>query len=165
MPVSIRGSGQVPVQIVSTTKTDTFSASVATTALSGTVTGLTATITPTSASNKILVIIHGHFSSSGDAATYTNLYRGSTQICIADAAGSRGRKTSSSIGSGYSLPSTAITFLDSPATTSAVTYSLQLSHINAGTLTVYVNRTSADDDGARFARFTSTITVMEISGT
>ena len=163
MAVTIRGSGQVPVQVVSTTKTDTFSASVTTGGLSGTVTGLTATITPTSASNKVLVIIHGHFSSSGDAATYTNLYRDTTQICLADAAGSRGRKTSSSIGSGYSLPSTSITFLDSPSTTSAITYSLQLSHINAGTLTCYLNRTSADDDGARFGRFTSTITVMEIA--
>ena len=152
------------LQVVSTTKTDTFSASVVTTGLSGTVTGLTASITPRSASNKVLVTIHGHFSSSGDAATYTNLYRNSTQICLADAASTRGRRTSGSIGAGYSLPSTAITFLDSPATTSSVTYSLQLSHINAGTLTVYLNRTSADDDGGRFARFTSTITVQEIQG-
>jgi hypothetical protein len=152
------------LQVVSTTKTDTFSASVGTTGLSGTVTGLTAAITPRSASNKVLITIHGHFSSSGDAATYTNLYRDSTQICLADAASTRGRRTSGSIGSGYSLPSTAITFLDSPATTSSVTYSLQLSHISAGTLTVYLNRTSADDDGGRFARFTSTITVQEIAG-
>jgi hypothetical protein len=156
-------AGQV-IQVVSTTKTDTFSASVASAGESGTVTGLTATITPSSASNKIFIIIHGHFSASTDTATFTSLFRDATKICLGDTASNRGRRTSGSSGDSYSLNSTSITFLDSPSTTSAITYSLKLAQISPSTATVYVNRTPADDDASRFGRFTSTITVMEIKG-
>jgi hypothetical protein len=50
--------------------------------------------------------------------------------------------------------------LDSPATTSATTYKLEMK-MNSGTS--FVNRSNADTDSAVFARYASTITVMEIA--
>ena len=51
---------------------------------------------------------------------------------------------------------TSFTFLDSPETTSATTYKLQM-RTNAGTVTI--NRRNSTD-----AAFTSTFTLMEIAG-
>jgi hypothetical protein len=165
MPVTINGSGQVPVRIVSTTKTDTFSASLAS-AASTSVTGLSASITPTSSSNRVLVICHISMAAEnvGCAAI---LKRGATSICIGDAAGSRTRVTvgSARLISGFEdSPVSSFVFLDSPATTSATTYSVDLFNSRAATNTLYVNRSSADGDSSTTVRTTSTITVMEISG-
>ena len=57
-------------------------------------------------------------------------------------------------------PGTAI-FLDSPASTSELTYKLQ-GKIRATTL--YVGRTVFDTDNDNASRHTSSITVMEIAG-
>ena len=53
LPANVIGAGAV-LQVVSTAKTDTFSESVATGATSGDVTGLTASITPSSTSSNVL---------------------------------------------------------------------------------------------------------------
>ena len=87
MPVSINGSGQVPVQVVSTTKTDTFTTTSTTFT---TITGLTASITPRSASSKILIIVDVTGSQEvGVNDAFIGLFRDSTQIALGDAAGSR----------------------------------------------------------------------------
>ena len=54
-----------------------------------------------------------------------------------------------------------MTHLDSPATTSAVTYGLY--HAEEGTNALYVNRSVNDTDNDNFCRVASSITVMEIS--
>jgi hypothetical protein len=56
----------------------------------------------------------------------------------------------------------AMNFLDSPATTSSVTYKVQ-ALAQSGSTTA-VGRTVADSDNVVIARFPSTITVMEIAG-
>jgi hypothetical protein len=56
-----------------------------------------------------------------------------------------------------------INFLDSPATTSAVTYKIQIRNGNA-TGAIFVNRAQDDSDIFYSPRGTSSITVMEISG-
>jgi len=161
------------LQVVSTTKTDTFSASIAQGALSA-VTGLSATITPSSASSKILVLGQvnaatavGSFYLEGVTAVLT---RGGTAICIGDAAGSRGRGTSSggSVVAANGLDeiaqSISILFLDSPATTSATTYAVEVGHSRAGTTTVVVNSPGLTSlDRSDIWRTTSTITVLEVS--
>lgn len=160
MSVSISGSGQVPVQVVSATKTDTFS----TTSTSFTdITGLSASITPSSSSSKILVtVVLGATTSDNDVAA-TLLLRGSTAIAVGDGAnGVLGQIYHGGGSSGehwYGHVPTVMTFLDSPATTSATTYKVQM-RVNAGT--GYLNRTTAD--GSQYAgRTVSTITLMEIS--
>jgi hypothetical protein len=148
------------LQVVSTTKTDTFS----TPSVSFVdITGLSVSITPTSTSSKILIIFSLPASSSSSAAWYCNLVRNSTNIVVGDAAGSRVQTTVSS----YSAPATqsfpmSFQYRDSPSATSATTYKLQLRA--QSTFTAYVNRTTTDTDNSVYQRTTSTITVMEIAG-
>lgn len=160
---SDRGTGQV-LQVVSTTKTDTF------TSTSGTftdITGLSATITPTSSSSKILVLAHTISSNDDDRACFVRLMRDSTAISIGDAAGSRIRVSSYSssiVSGGINLVTVHnINFLDSPATTSSTTYKLQgLINVSSPS-TFYINRWGSDTDATSRGRGVSTITLMEIS--
>lgn len=169
-------TGQVPdanapsgsvIQVVSVTKTD--SASGTNTQQSSWSNVLSASITPISSSNKILIIAHLNWSSalvSGDASPLTRLARGSTAICIGDAAGSRPRTTT-----GYNWPgrsdmqeNLSITFLDSPGTTSSTTYNVQIAirGVTSGG-TWYVNRSVDDGNNVEEPRTASTITLMEIA--
>lgn len=163
MPVTIRGSGQVPVQVIQTVKTDTFS----TTSTSFTdITGLSVNITPTNSNNKILITYAYQTTVSGlVTASFSRLMRDSTAIGIGDAAGSRTRATLSSYaGDGASTNGFVVhsmNFIDSPNTTSSVTYKVQM-FTQSGT--AYVNRTITDADAASTPRNIATITVMEISG-
>jgi hypothetical protein len=156
------------VQVKSTVKTDTFTASVATGAKTA-ITGVSVSITPTSASNKVLVIaqITGGQSGAG-VGTFYQLMRGATAIGIGDAASSRQVVTSGILGdpsvqAAECLVSGVMVFLDSPATTSATTYSVDVSHASASTQTVYVNRSQADSNNGYIARGASTITVFEVT--
>lgn len=156
--LSTASAGTV-LQVVSTTKTDTFSMSSTT---FGDVTGLSVSITPTSATSKILVISNLNWGSSGNDINATRLLRDSTVISAGAAASNRspsfaGMRTASA----DNIETVSVTFLDSPATTSATTYKVQVRVGSADT--VYVNRTSTDTDVSAFPRTVSSITVMEIS--
>jgi len=146
------GAGSV-LQVVSTTKTDTFSMT------GGTfvdITGLSATITPTSATSKIFIIVNLAVSSSGGAGLNTfNLVRNSTNISQPATTPAFAGTFCAYLDLGDNILPLAINFLDSPATTSATTYKLQM---KSNTGTQYVNRRSSTDTA-----FTSTITVMEIA--
>ena len=150
------------LQVVQTVKTDTFTT---TSSSFVDITGMSVTITPSSTSSKILVT--GMLNGSQDVGanrTYVKLLRGSTAICIGDAAGSRIRGLGGFSSNDSTLASSPLSFsfLDSPATTSATTYKLQIAS-TAGSGTCFVNRTDTDlDDGQ--IRMASTITVMEIAG-
>jgi len=163
------GAGKI-LQVVSTTKTDTFSASVAQ-GTSTPITGLSVTITPNSASSNILVIgqINGSSDGASEAAV-TVLTRNGAAICVGDAAGSRSLATS---GSGYTSSATGykespysigILFLDSPATTSSTTYAVEIGSTFFGTSGVFVNTGGNTAlDRSDVWRTTSSITVMEVS--
>ena len=148
------------IQVVSTTKTDTFS----TTSTSyADITGLSVSITPSSATSKIYVVAQVTGGGTpGTNNTNFRLVRDSTAICIGTSGGgSRIQSTTSATPpDGNALQSLIISFLDSPATTSATTYKIQ-QIVPSGT--GYVNRTSSDLDASYIARATSTITVMEIA--
>lgn len=150
------------LQVLQATKTDSFS----TTSTSDVdITGLSVTITPSSSANKILVSFSTVGSINGDIAHgYFNIVRGSTLIFKGDAAGSRTGATSviNEPTPGQMLCYSQ-TYLDSPATTSATTYKLQLHSSNGNT--IYVNRSARDNDAAAYdGRAVSSITVMEIKG-
>ena len=146
-------------QILSVTKTDTFTTS--STSFTD-ITGLSQAITPAAASSKILVI----YSVSGINTAGTNrsairMMRDSTAIAVGAAAGSRTQSTFQwDLQAGSNILSYAGSYLDSPATTSAVTYKAQAISLDPGT--TYVNRSVSDTDSSAFSRLTSTITVMEI---
>jgi hypothetical protein len=162
MAVTINGSGQIPVQIQSVVKTDTFT--MASTTFTD-ITGLSVNITPTNSANKILVI--AHVNTVGTVTTSSSgirLVRNSTAISVGDAAGSRVQVSGGSNYGNYGVTITgdSIVFLDSPATTSSTTYKIQ---IQAYSSTAYVNRSPVDSNDPAYYRTVSSITVMEISGT
>ena len=150
-------SGAV-LQIVSATKTNAFS-TTSTTFVD--ITDLSVSITPTSTSNKILVVA----SVSGIGTDVSNagstgivLVRGSTQIAVnTDATEKFSIHLSQRLVSSSEFTlNGAIVHLDSPSTTSSTTYKIQGKAV-AGTL--YVNRSTSGYDGS-----VSSITVMEIAG-
>ena len=161
---AVVGVGKV-LQVVSTAKTDTFTASVASGAQTA-ITGLSVAITPTSATSTILVLATVSMGTSGTQLPFYSLTRGGSPIGVGAAAGSRQQATGGS-GADTSLTRStsggSITFLDSPATTSATTYAVNIGHTSISTQTVYVNRSELDTDATNFCRTISTITVMEIS--
>ena len=150
------------LQIKSTIKTDTFSMSSSTPA---DVTGLSVSITPTSASNKIMIFaaLSAGNNTNNSVSVYPRLVRDSTVIAIGDTAGSRRRITSNASFLDNNSNMTTIPFmvLDSPATTSATTYKIQVSAQT--TNTIYINRTNDDTDSDIYPRAVSTITVMEVA--
>ena len=54
-------------------------------------------------------------------------------------------------------------YLDSPATTSATTYAIDVLNFDVSTHTVYVNRPALDSNTAQYTRAISTIIAMEVS--
>ena len=151
------------LQVVQTVKTDTFSASHGSTV---DITGLSVSITPSSSSNKVLVTYDTNVSmANGSYHAHIFLVRGSTKIFLGDAEGSRTRASnfviSGNDGNGgiYYYPVHG-EFLDSPATTSATTYKIQLLGQNN---TMYVNRTQYDSDATGVNRIVSQITVKEVA--
>jgi hypothetical protein len=111
-------------------------------------TGLTATITPSSASNKILVIVNqaDTYKATSDTSARLLLLRGSTGLIVFAAFASGTASTATNVTS----PGT--NYLDSPATTSAVTYKTQVLSNSGPGVTV------------QFGSSVSTITLMEIKG-
>jgi len=150
------------VQVKSVTKTSVFT----TTSTSFTdVTGLSVSITPTSASNKILVMVSFMLSAnSGAGYPMTRILRDSTAIYVGDTAGNR-------------TPTFAITnlfgtdsrnssnpsaqFVDTPATTSAITYKLQA--LNSAGNTTRIGAGGDDDNVTSSARGAASIVVMEVT--
>lgn len=145
-------------QVVSTAKTDSFT-TTSTTFVD--ITGLSLTITPTQTTSKILIMSYVVAGVSGDIAINARLMRDSTAIFIGDAAGSRPRDT---YYAGLNVSNLGIAFspiyLDSPSTTSAITYKVQV-FCNTGTL--YVNRSTQDRDTTAYdGRTASSITAFEV---
>jgi hypothetical protein len=117
-------------------------------------TGLTATITPSSASSKILVLVthNGNHKSADDAnnTLLIKLFRASTEI------GKTGSVNFTASAAQALLSSVSFNVVDSPSSTSAVTYKTQFKNINGGA-SVGVQKTSGGDWDS-----TSYITLIEI---
>ena len=143
------GGGGGIIQVVNTY----FNTSLSGTVSSRTDIGLSLSITPTSSSNKVLVIIDlADVSKYGGTGTgsYARfwLMRGSTDLIrFGGQAGYSGDTSTTSVGS------VSTNYLDSPATTSAVTYKVQWQN-PAGAGTIEMNASGT----------VSTMTLMEVSG-
>jgi hypothetical protein len=146
-------AGGKVLQVVQTTKLNTFS----TNSTSFTdITDLSVSITPASASNKVLVFAFTNGSTTGSTAMI-NLVRDSTAIFQPSGSPSLPSVANVTSGSSDRNVSATISFLDSPSTTSATTYKVQIK-MESGTQTVYVNRRADSADHA----YTSSIIAMEI---
>ena len=161
--VNIQSNGFV-LRCFSTTKTDVQTLDGGTTFQA--IENFSVSIDPLKASNKFLIIGHIHFATQGFLG-HVQLLRNGTAICIGDAASNRVRVTGTTqyaaTDDNYFCSNVPLNFLDSPNTTSTVTYSVQGNYYTSGNS--YVNRTHSDRDYSFYeARYSSTMTVMEIAG-
>ena len=164
------GVGGGLIQTVSTAKTNTFS----TNSTSYTdITGFNATITPTSSSNKILVLVNlvygGHANLYGFGRLVRTISGGSaTPISVGDAGGgsriqaSLALQMTNNSNQEYKTKTASMSFLDSPNTTTSTNYKLQC-HTNNGGRDVYINWPLNNDNGDYIGRYASSITLMEVT--
>ena len=155
------GGGKI-LQVVSVSKTDQFS-STSTSFVD--ITGLSINITPSSTNSKILVI--AQITASGeDAGTGIMLDRSGTEPLKANADGSRqvftmiGTYAGSNAEMTYGNGANHISFLDSPNTTSQLTYKLKGKTRSANPFRVNITRYTSNDTNCSLG--TSTLTVMEV---
>jgi hypothetical protein len=129
------------------------------------VTGWTATITPSTATAKILVLVDIKYAQTlNNNAVHVRLVRGGTSIYDRGTVGSRVASSVSGTGAwstaGYGTNATTLIKLDSPETTSPVTYGVQIRIGTAGT--AVINSFGTDADNATIGLYPSTITVIEV---
>jgi hypothetical protein len=143
IPKATLPTGSVLQVVQGSTSTQVSAATTATTD-----TGLTATITPTSSSSKILIIVSQNFLISGGNPNSGSIYliRNSTQI---NTSGTYPIWTTAGTEIGLVFN---ITLLDSPATTSATVYKTQQKLRDGGSMNTQRDSLTA-----------STITLMEIA--
>ena len=129
------------------------------------VSNMSCTITPTSSSNKILVLMSLMLGASGDTTIGGTIRRGSTIVAQANAQDNRTQNTFGA-GNGASSKLWRMTpmqcnVLDSPSTTSSIVYTVRVG--GNGGRNVYINREGRNSNSATDTCIaTSSLTVMEI---
>ena len=154
------------LQVVSTTKTDTASQTIAAGATGNDITGLTVSITPSNANNKIYLTCTLSASASSLGMSF---YKDGSILSGAtgDASGSKARIFATYYGAGYQLVPSTIQYLDTAGGTSAITYSIRIFNSNTFSITTAINynSTARSAFGAGTLDYVgaSTITAMEIA--
>jgi hypothetical protein len=144
--------------VVQTVKTDTFTTTSTTFTA---VTGLAASITPSSTSSKVLVIVtlNGIGVSTGTESPFQqfNVRRGTTNIGQPSAGGTPAtiQATMGTVSQGM-VASASIVLLDSPSTTSPISYNVTM---RTNTATSYLNRRGSSAEQTTV----SSITVIEVA--
>jgi len=144
------------LQVVQTTKTDTFST---TSDIYVDITGMSVSITPKFATSTILVMVSMTVGVASANFSPVSLLRNSTLIAQPSNSATFKATMNSYPGDtgGLSQSAYVINWIDSPATTSATTYKLQIYTTGGGA--TWVNARPAAQNGTTV----STITVMEIA--
>jgi hypothetical protein len=159
------GAASAILQVVQGVKADTFETTASTYQA---VTGLSATITCSSTASKVLVTtsVPFHVGEGGsiDRAGFLTVFRGATNLSNPTSPGDRTKAFHGQENhqGGRAIPAAAISFLDSPASTSALTYQVHL----FGSIgeRARVNYGSTDGDNSQSGRGVATITLMEVAG-
>ena len=163
------GAGGGVVQTKSTEKADTFT----TTSTTFTdLTGLNVDITPTSSSNKILILVNITFGGNTNLYAFGRLVRtisggGETPIGVGNASGNRTRASmpfhNLDLGNAvYHIKESSFMFLDSPNTTTSTNYKIQCFTHSSGS-SLFINRPQNDDNASYIGRISSNITAMEVT--
>ena len=127
------------------------------------VTGLSASITPSSSSNKVLVHSSINFNNAAGEGFKGYLVRGSTDIGVSTAASSStatfplGTMANTN---NYWLNTTGGFVLDTPSTTSATTYKIQMEVLST-TYTIFINKPARNTSGD--VAVPSFITLFEVA--
>ena len=152
------------IQVIQAIRTDADSESLAVGAFSAAI--LSAAITPQKTTSKILVLCNLHITTgTATAGSAALLRRGGTDIGIGDASGSAVRATGGGFGGAVSNrmhSNIAMTILDSPSTTSEITYTAHGKHGYNTTQLLYWNREQVSVTSGANSRVSSTLTLMVI---
>tara|TARA_Y100001963_G_scaffold153513_1_gene240427 strand:+ start:564 stop:1163 length:600 start_codon:yes stop_codon:yes gene_type:complete len=168
------GVGGKILQVVSSTKTDASTtttsswADIAGTDQAGSGSIWCAKITPAATSSKIWVLLNVN-ANAGDRYCGFKLLRDSTDIAIGDASGSCTRLTFSTFNQDEAdddllMFNMGQNYIDSPSSTSELTYKLQWRNYSSGTVTTVINRLVSSSTDSWSGRGASTITLVEIAG-
>jgi len=159
---AVQASSAKVLQVVQTVKTDKFTT---TSSSAVDITGLSVTITPTSTSSKILIVTDINY--GGDDNLYGAFFvlRNSTNVVVGTYPS--GNQTAATFGVGpprdnYKIMCASNTYLDSPNTTSSITYKVQASS-EFNSIQLSINAPFQTDNAAYIIGGTSSITVMEIA--
>ena len=122
---------------------------------------LTATITPSATSSKVLVNFVVTTGANEGWHAFYRILRGATPVGIGVANGSR-KQATMEVSTGAIAIATpgSMNYLDSPSTTSATVYKIQWATESTGT--IYLNRSHTWTDSSNWMTGISTITLMEI---
>jgi hypothetical protein len=163
--LSAAGNAGIGSNVVQTVKTDTFTTTNTTFT---NVTGLAVTITPSSATAKVLVIAQIAYGLGGSATgPIFRMTRDGSAVYVGDAASNRARAVfggrNGVNGLEFMLATGSIVFLDSPEQATATVYQIQAleSPLTGGT--VCVNRSNDDGDNDQRVRGASSITAIEVA--
>tara|TARA_R100001460_G_scaffold418_1_gene2038 strand:+ start:904 stop:1416 length:513 start_codon:yes stop_codon:yes gene_type:complete len=157
--VTASGTVQMPaghvVQVLSTTKVDDHFQSTSTSFVD--VTGVTLTISPKFSTSKVLVTVSGAYGvNTASRIALFNIVRDSTNLGQPTSAKSFSSTRTLYYSGADELHQLHIEFLDSPATTSATVYKLQMKINSSGTL--FIGDRANED-----CRQGTTITLKEIA--
>ena len=162
-PAPPAGIGSNVVQVIKTNAFTTTSTSFAN------VTGLAATITPTTDTSKILILIDAKISNTdadaGGQSTALDITGGNAATYIGGASSSQRRAFAGGLSidifpsARYNMQAVAM-YLDSPASASATTYQVRMA-VSSGTGTL--NRYGSESTDTRGVRPASSITLIEVA--
>ena len=175
MPIAINGSGTITpisavqpagsiLQVVQTFKTDAVSESVS--AQNATSVVMSVNITPTSATNKLLIkaVVHMSSSSASNSIGFNFTKDGSEQTLNPSSVGSRIKCTG--VGGNernYYITPLVAEYLVTAGGTSQQTWGVMLRSGSGGTQTIKFNRSSLDDNGVGNLLPASSITIYEVA--
>ena len=160
-------SGSI-LQVKSFTKTDVSSFDLSATYFSSSSqTGIQVSITPSNASNKILLLGQVGVDVVGQQYNIGAAFEKGGSVLsgsVGDTDGNRKRVTSLGDGSTASQAFNTIPLMyeDTAGGTSAITYGIVINNPSSITRTVYINRAVSDDDTIYRRRTVSTITAVEV---
>ena len=163
VPTSAMPAGSV-IQVVQAYKTNIFT----TTSVSYVeVTGLVASITPTSTNSKILVQV----SLNAGVSNFTGgvqLWRNGAPIGLPDTVSGKTNRMWMNVYNGgddtNSTPNAGMSFLDSPSSTSSLNYAVRVGCVQGGGTIVINDQTSQISSQPFSGNSVSQITLMEIAG-
>ena len=160
---NLSGGGKI-LQVVQTVKTDVVSrgGSSGQDALAA-ISGFSVNITPSATSSKILVLVNIKQGSTSFGYARYQLYRDSTPIYLGDTvSGKTSLSSFNNVDNDYGMNFVTENFLDSPNTTSQITYQVYWGARTDSGKIAYLNRTS-HDSGGYAVRTASSITAMEVA--
>ena len=160
---NLSGGGKI-LQVVQTVKTDVVSrgGSSGQDALAA-ISGFSVNITPSATSSKILVLVNIKQGSTSFGYARYQLYRDSTPIYLGDTvSGKTSLSSFNNVDNDYGMNFVTENFLDSPNTTSQITYQVYWGGRTDSGKIAYLNRTS-HDSGGYAVRTASSITAMEVA--